>query len=68
VTHKKGTKLDPPMRLDLDFEEALNRFAATKPEEVEGSIERSKTKRPPEDEPLGRPSEVKGRQRKPRSS
>jgi hypothetical protein len=48
---QKGTKLDPLLRLDMSFEEALSRFVATKPEEVEESIERSKTKRPPEEIP-----------------
>lgn len=49
MTNKKGTKLDPPLRLDIDFAEALNRFVATVPKEVDESIERSKTKRPPQD-------------------
>jgi len=47
----KGKKLEPPLRLDMSFEEALQRFVATKPGEVDESIERSKTKRPPQDEP-----------------
>ena len=46
MTHKKGAKLDPPLRLDMSFEEALSRFVATKPEEVEESIERSKKEGP----------------------
>ena len=28
-------KLEPPLHLDMPFEEALQRFAQTKPEEVE---------------------------------
>jgi hypothetical protein len=68
MIHKRGTKLDAPLRLDMSFEEALGRFVVTKSEEVDESVERSKTKRPPQDDPLRRPSEVKGRRRKPRSS
>jgi hypothetical protein len=68
MIHKRGTKLDPLLWLDMSFEDALSRFVATKPEEVVESVERSKTKRPPQDDPQRRPSEVKGRQRKPRSS
>jgi hypothetical protein len=54
VIHKKGAKLDPPLRLDMSFEEALSRFVATKPEEIEESIERSKAKVPPQDGALRR--------------
>ena len=49
MTHKKGTKLDPPLLLDMSFDEALGRFVLTKREEVDESIERAKTKRPPQD-------------------
>lgn len=45
----KGKKLDAPLKLDLAFGEALSRFVATNPKEVEDSIERSKTKKPPQD-------------------
>jgi hypothetical protein len=38
----KSTPPEPPLRLDMPFDEALKRFIATKPEEVEESIERSK--------------------------
>jgi hypothetical protein len=68
VIHKKGTKLDPPLRLDMSFDEALSRFVATNPEEVDESVQRSKTKRPPQDEAPRRSPEVKGRGRKPRAS
>ena len=51
----KGRKLEPPLKLDMDFGEALSRFVATRPEQVEESIERSKTKRPPQDGPPRRP-------------
>jgi hypothetical protein len=50
MIHKKGAKLDPPLRLDMSFEEALERFIGTDPKEVDESIERSKTKRPPQDD------------------
>ena len=32
---KKARKIEPPLHLDLGFDEALARFAQTKPEEVE---------------------------------
>jgi hypothetical protein len=59
LTHKKGTKLDPPLRLEMSFEEAMSRFVATKPKEVDESIERSKTKRPLQDDTPQRPSRSK---------
>lgn len=40
-------KLEPPLKLDMDFGEALARFVKTKPAEVADSVERSKTKKPP---------------------
>jgi hypothetical protein len=43
----KGVKHPSPFRLKLDFNEALERFIRTKPEEVEELIRRSKTKKPP---------------------
>lgn len=48
---EKGKKQEPPLHLDLDFGEALERFARVKPEEVRESIERSKQKKPPEEDP-----------------
>jgi hypothetical protein len=42
-------KFEPSLKLDLGFDEALSRFVATEPKEVVESIERSKTKKPPED-------------------
>ena len=51
----EGKKLEPPLRLDIEFGEALSRFAATKPKEVAESIARSKTKKPPQNEPPRRP-------------
>lgn len=44
-------RLEPPLKLDIAFGEALARFAGTKPVEVEESIERSKTKKPPGESP-----------------
>lgn len=49
-------KLEPPLKIDMAFGEALSRFVATKPAEVEDSIERSKTKKPPGDGPSRRPA------------
>jgi hypothetical protein len=43
----EGKKLEPPLKLDMSFGEALSRFVATKPKEVDESIERSKQKKPP---------------------
>lgn len=55
-------KTEPPLKLDMDFGEALARFARTKPEEVAESIERSKTKKPPGAN-VGRPSQKVPRSR-----
>jgi hypothetical protein len=55
-------KTEPPLKLDMDFAEALERFARTKPEEVAESIERSKTKKPPGAN-VGRPSQKLPRSR-----
>ena len=57
----EGKKLEPPLKLDMDFGEALSRFVATFTKEVEESVERSKTKKPPGDEPFRRPSQSKAR-------
>jgi hypothetical protein len=54
-------KLEPPLKLDLSFDEALSRFVATEPKEVVESIERSKTKKPPQDKPPRRPRRPKAR-------
>jgi hypothetical protein len=51
--------MESPLKLDLSFGEALSRFVATKPEEVEESIERSKSKKPPQDGPPRRPARSK---------
>jgi hypothetical protein len=57
----KGKKLDPPLRLDLSFEDALSRFVATDPKEVVENVERSKKKKPPGDVTPGRPERAKRR-------
>ena len=44
-------KLEPPLKLDMTFSEALARFVQTVPGEVADSVERSKTKKPPKDKP-----------------
>lgn len=53
---EKGRKQEPPFTLDVSFGEAMTRFVAVKPKEVEESIERSKTKKPPQDDPPRRPN------------
>lgn len=45
----EGKKLEPPLKFDMSFGEALARALQTKPSEVEESIERSKQKKPPGD-------------------
>jgi hypothetical protein len=35
MNEKKARKTEPPLHLDMEFGEALARFAQTKPEEVE---------------------------------
>ena len=73
MTHKKGDKLEPPLRLDMSFTEALGRFTATDPKEVEGTVARSKKRKPPGATPPGglefmsEGDPVEGRQRKPSS-
>lgn len=44
---RKGHKQEPPLHLDMDFGEALERFTKTRPEEVTEGIKRSKKKKPP---------------------
>lgn len=43
----KGKKHPSPFRIEMAFDEALERFAAVKPKELEAVINRSKTKKPP---------------------
>lgn len=47
-------KREPPLSLDMDFFEALERLARIDPIEVEESIERAKQKKPPEHAPGGK--------------
>ena len=64
-------KNEPPLRLDMSFGEALARLTRVKPSEVAESVERSKTKKPPGDDPPRQPrrskrsSIVPSRERKP---
>lgn len=54
MTDKKDKrKLEPKFGLDMDFGEALERFAKTDPKEVAESIDRSKQKKPPGDQSPG---------------
>jgi hypothetical protein len=43
----KDAKHPSPLRLDMGFDEALERFARAKPSEVEVLIERGKQEKPP---------------------
>ncbi len=43
----KGVKRPSPLKIDMGFDEALERFIGTKPSEVDALIERGKTKKPP---------------------
>lgn len=42
-----GRKYEPPLFLDMDFEDALGRFGTTDPKEVKELMERAKEKKPP---------------------
>jgi hypothetical protein len=55
----RGKKLERPLRLEMDFGEALSRFVATDPAEVEKSIKQAKKKRPPGNGPPRRPGRSK---------
>jgi len=54
-------KTEPPLKLDMDFAEALERFVQTKPKEVAESIERSKRKKPSQDDVSRRPEADRNR-------
>jgi hypothetical protein len=43
----KATPPDPPLGLDMPFDEALRRFIGADPAEVEANIRRAKKKKPP---------------------
>lgn len=53
-------KTEPPLYLDMDFGEALTRFARVKPEEVKESVERAKQKKPPGEKPARRQPKKRG--------
>ena len=57
MTDKRKT--EPPLFLDMSFGEALSRFVATSPKEVEESVDRAKTKKPPQDDAPRRPARIK---------
>lgn len=40
-------KTQPPLFLDMPFEEALGRFVQTDPKEVQENVRKAKKKRPP---------------------
>ncbi|RVD56023.1 hypothetical protein EN828_23090 [Mesorhizobium sp. M2D.F.Ca.ET.185.01.1.1] len=46
-----GKKYEPPLHLDIDFAEALERFGATDKKEVDELIAQAKKKKPPKDKP-----------------
>lgn len=60
---RKGDKQEPPLHIDMDFGEALERFARADPKEVAESIERSKKKKPPGDDTPERQATPDGLQR-----
>jgi hypothetical protein len=43
----RSTPPEPPLGLDMPFDEALKRFIGTDPKEVEASVKRAKKKKPP---------------------
>jgi len=43
----RGKKYEPPLHIDMDFMEALERFGTTDPKEVKDLMERGKAKKPP---------------------
>lgn len=52
----KGKKHPSPFKIKMSFDEALERFIRTKPDEVEENIRRSKTKKPPGSKRKRKPS------------
>lgn len=42
----RSTPPEPPLGLDMPFDEALKRFIGTDPREVEAGVKRSKKKKP----------------------
>lgn len=56
MADRSRKQTEPPLKLDLDFGEALERFLGTDPKEVGESVARSKTKKPPKERVQGRRS------------
>lgn len=52
----KGKKLEPPLYIDMDTDEALARFIQTDPKEVKPVPRRPKATRPKPGGPKGEPS------------
>jgi hypothetical protein len=52
----KGKRLQPKFGLDMSFDEALQRFIAADPAEVDALIKRGKKKKPPGSKPAHKPS------------
>jgi hypothetical protein len=52
----KGKKHPSPLRIDMGFDEALERFIQTKPSELEGNVKKSKQKKPPGSKKRRKPS------------
>ena len=57
----KGKKLERCLSFDMSFDKVLQCFVMTDQKEVDGSIERSKTKRSPQDDASPRPRRTKKR-------
>lgn len=55
-----GKKYEPRLYLDMDFEEALERFGTTDPKEVKELMKRAKEKKPPgpDEPPTARPRQT----------
>ena len=47
MSKTKSTPPEPPLGLDMPFEEALRGFIGTDPSELEASVKRAKKKKPP---------------------
>ena len=52
----KGIKHPSPLKIDMGFDEALERFIGTKPSEVDALIERGKKAKPPGSKRKRKPS------------
>jgi hypothetical protein len=47
MTNPKGSKLAPKLKLDMSFDEALERFVRVTPKEIEKSIAKAKQRKQP---------------------